>query len=52
MFFFCVFVDGFDNIDEFLFVFKNLVEFVIVFCFEIIYYVFVVEEEYDGVWVV
>lgn len=52
MVFFCILIYCFDNVDEFLFVFQYLFDFVVVIGVQIDYYVFVVEEEYEGVFVV
>jgi hypothetical protein len=45
-------VDGFDNVDELLLVFKDPVQLVVVACSEITHYVLVAEEEHDGARVV
>lgn len=45
-------VDGLDDIDEFLLVFEDEVEFIVVAGAEIDHHVFVSEEEHDCAWVV
>lgn len=45
-------VDGFDDIDELLFIFEDPVEFVVVSGTEIAHHVFISEEEHDGARVV
>lgn len=45
-------VDGFDNIDELLFVLQHPVQFIVVASAKITHYVLVAEKEHDSAWVV
>lgn len=41
-------IDGFNNVDEFLFIFEDPIEFIVVSGTEIAHHVFISEEEHDG----